>query len=133
MSSYDSFFDEFCKKVILLDGAIRFSGISNHLGQLVSTSYREVLVPLMTREETERYAIQAAIRAATRETFEAKIGELQYSVSRYARLVRATIPIKVAKKTKFLLLLSFDIDAEADSIISKKVWPAILDNKEYFI
>jgi hypothetical protein len=30
-------------------------------------------------------------------------------------------------------LLSFDVDAEADSIINKKVFPYIMDNKDYFL
>jgi hypothetical protein len=47
--------------------------------------------------------------------------------------VRATVPIKSSGKNKFLLLLSFDVDAEADSIINKKVFPYITDNKDYFL
>ncbi|SRR5690606_27740266 len=132
-SSKDDFLDDFCKHVLEKDHFIRFAGISNHLGHLMATAYREGLVPLMTHEETSRYAVQAAIRTATRETFETKMGELQFSISRYRRLVRATIPIKSSGKNKFLLLLTFDIDAEADSIINKKVLPYIMENKDYFM
>jgi uncharacterized membrane-anchored protein len=87
----------------------------------------------MTPEETARYAVQAAIRAATRETFETKIGELKFSISRYGKLVRATIPVKSSGKNKVLLLLSFDADAEADSIINKKILPYVTENKDYFL
>jgi hypothetical protein len=131
--SKDDFLESFCNDVIKKDHFIRFAGVSNHFGHLVATAYREGLTPLMTNEETSRYAVQAAIRAATRETFETKIGELQFSISRYSRLVRATIPIKSSGKNKFLLLLSFDIDAEADSIINKKVLPYVMQNKDYFM
>jgi hypothetical protein len=131
--SRDDFLESFCKGVLEKDHFIRFAGVSNHFGHLIATAYREGLVPLMTPEETARYAVQAAIRAATRETFESKIGELQFSISRYGRLVRATIPVKSSGKNKFLLLLSFDIDAEADSIINKKVLPYIIENKDYFM
>ena len=119
--------------MIKKDHFIRFAGVSTHFGHLVATAYREGLTPLMTHEETSRYAVQAAIRAATRETFETKIGELLFSISRYGRLVRATIPIKSSGKNKFLLLLSFDIDAEADSIINKKILPYVIQNKDYFM
>lgn len=132
-SDKDDFLESFCKGVLGKDHFIRFAGVSNHLGHLIATAYRKDLVPLMTVEETSRYAVQAAIRAATRETFESKIGELQFSISRYSRLVRATIPIKSSGKSRFLLLLSFDVDAEADSIINKKVFPYIMENKEYFL
>ena len=119
--------------MLLKDHFIRFAAVSNHFGHLIAIAYREGLAPLMTHEETSRYAVQAAIRAATRETFETRIGELQFSMSRYAKLVRATIPIKSSGKNKFLLLLSFDIDAEADSIINKKVMPFVTENKDYFM
>jgi hypothetical protein len=129
----DTFFENFCKGVLERDHFIRFAGVSNHLGHLVATAYRGGLAPLMTQDETARYAVQAAIRAATRETFETRIGELQFSISRYSKLVRATVPIKSSGKNKFLLLMSFDVDAEADSIINKKVFPYIMQNKDYFL
>jgi hypothetical protein len=105
MGDRDDFFETFCRGVLGKDHFIRFAAISNHLGHLVATSYRKDLVPLMTQDETARYSVQAAIRAATREAFETKIGELQFSISRYSRLVRATVPIKSSGKNKFLLLL----------------------------
>jgi hypothetical protein len=129
----DDFFENFCKEVLEKDHFIRFAAISNHLGHIVATAYRDSLVPLMTPEETARYAVQAAIRAATRETFETKIGELKFSISRYGKLVRATIPVKSSGKNKLLLLLSFDVDAEADSIINKKILPYVTENKDYFL
>ncbi|HXG07229.1 MAG TPA: hypothetical protein VNI77_07890 [Nitrososphaera sp.] len=132
-SSRDVFFEGFCKGVLEKDHFIRFAGIANHFGRLMAAAYREGLVPLMTPEETSRYAVQAAIRAATRETFQTKIGELQFSLSRYRRLVRATVPIKSSGNSKFLLLLTFDVDAEADSIINKKILPYIVENKDYFM
>jgi len=133
MGDKDDFFEGFCRGVLEKDHFIRFAGISNHLGHLVATAYRKDLVPLMTQEETARYSVQAAIRAATRDAFEARIGELKFSISRYAKLVRATIPIKSSGKSKFLLLLSFDVDAEADSIINKKISSYIMDSKDYFL
>ena len=133
MNDRDDFFESFCRGVLGKDHFIRFAAISNHLGHIVATAYRNDLKALMSPEETARYSVQAAIRAATRESFESKIGELRFSISRYAMLVRATVPIKSSGKSKFLLLLSFDVDAEADSIINKKVFPYILQHKDYFL
>lgn len=133
MPDKDDFFESFCRGVLERDSFIRFAAISNHLGHIVATAYRDNLVPLMSPEETARYSVQAAIRAATRESFETKIGELRFSISRYGKLVRATVPIKSSGKGKFLLLLSFDVDAEADSIINKKLYPYIIENRDYFL
>src|ERR671939_851993 len=83
-----------CKKILHLDNSIRFAGIANNLGSLVATAYRAGLTPLMDKQETSHYAIQAVLRATTREDFESKIGRLVYSLGKYEKLIRATIPIK---------------------------------------
>ncbi|MFL6346814.1 MAG: hypothetical protein ACJ72X_00770 [Nitrososphaeraceae archaeon] len=59
---------------------------------LVATAYRNDLTPLMDEQETSHYAIHV-LRATTREDFESKIGRLEYSIGKYERLIRATIPI----------------------------------------
>ena len=99
----------------------------------MATAYRQRLIPLMTQEDSSRAAAQAAIRAATRNKFKSKIGDLQFSLSRYEKLVRATVPIKNDEKTKFLLLLTFDIEAEADSIILNRILPYVAENNDFFL
>ena len=84
----------FCKEIQQLDNSIRFVGIANNLGSLIATSYRKGLIPLMNEQETSHYAIQVVLRAATREDFESKIGRLEYSIGKYERIIRATVPIR---------------------------------------
>jgi hypothetical protein len=60
-----------------MNKSIRFVGLANSLGTLLSTFYREGLSPLMTKEETQHYAIQAVLRAAIREDFISKLGRLK--------------------------------------------------------
>jgi hypothetical protein len=130
----DYYLQRLCKQLLNRDYFIRSAKIVDQIGHLIAAAYRQGLVPLMTSEESSRAAAQAAIRVATRNTFKSKIGEIQYSISRYTNLVRATVPIKDGtNKIRFLLLLTFDIDAEADSIILKKILPYIEYNKEYFL
>src|SRR5919202_6798537 len=85
--------ESFCREILDANQSVRFVGMANHLGSLIATVYRIGLVPLMTKEETSQYSIQAVLRAATREDFEAKIGRLEYSIGKYEKLIRATIPI----------------------------------------
>ena len=111
-----------CKKILHLDNSIRFAGIANNLGSLVATAYRAGLTPLMDKQETSHYAIQTVLRAATREDFESKIGRLVYSIGKYERLVRATIPINLYRnkgdESKFYyLLLSFDLNSNVMFLI----------------
>jgi hypothetical protein len=134
MAASDVFFESFCRQVLSRGYFIRSARIADHLGHIMAVAYRHGLIPLLTSEESSRAAAQAAIRAATWDRFKSKIGEIQYSISRYTDLVRAPVPIKDGrKKSMFLLLLTFDIDAEADSIILKKILPYLEDNKDYFL
>ncbi|HET7391837.1 MAG TPA: hypothetical protein VFJ51_13525 [Nitrososphaeraceae archaeon] len=134
MAAADDYLESFCKQILNRDYFIRSARIADRVGHLVAVAYRRELTPLLTSEESSRAAAQAAIRAATRDRFKSKIGEIQYSISRYTELVRATVPIKDGtKNSRFLLLLTFDIDAEADSIILKKIIPYLEENKDYFL
>ena len=104
----DYYLQNFCKQLLDRDYFIRSAKIVDNVGHMIAAAYRQGLIPLMTSEESLRAAAQAAIRAATRNTFKSKIGEIQYSISRYTNLVRATIPIKdKINKIRFLLLLTF--------------------------
>jgi hypothetical protein len=120
-----------CEKILQLDNSIRFVAVVNNLGSIISTEYRQNLMPLMTKEETSHYAIQAVLRAATREDFESKIGRLEYSIGKYERLIRVTVPIRFGgegreEENKFYyLLLSFDLKSEVIDVIENKVMPFI--------
>jgi hypothetical protein len=134
MAAADDYLESFCKQILNRDYFIRSARIADRVGHLVAVACGRGLTPLLTSEESSRAAAQAAIRAATRDRFKSKIGEIQYSISRYTELVRATVPIKDGtKNSRFLLLLTFDIDAEADSIILKKIIPYLEENKDYFL
>jgi hypothetical protein len=129
-----------CKQTLKADKSIRFAGIANNLGSLLATEYREGLVPLMTRQQTSQYAMEAVLRAAIREEFESTIGRLQYSIGKHEKLIHATVPVTFknlaydeSEDMKFYLLLSFDIDSDAKTVIDKKILPSIKENKQFFI
>jgi hypothetical protein len=132
-----------CKQIQQLDNSIRFVGIANNLGNLITTAYRNGLTPLMDEQETSHYAIQAVLRAATREDFESKIGRLEYSIGKYERLIRATVPIRFLSddeedddQSKFYyLLISFDLKKSAIviNVIEDKVMPYIEKKKDNFV
>src|SRR5919199_2129570 len=130
-SSTEEELDSLCKEILQLDNSIRFVGIANNLGRLVATAYRAGLTPLMDKQETSHYAIQTVLRAATREDFESKIGRLVYSIGKYERLIRATLPIKLSSSKEddesksYYLLLSFDLNFNVMDLIENKIIPFI--------
>ena len=129
-SSIEENLNNLCIEIQQLDNSIRFVGIANNLGSLVATAYRAGLTPLMDKQETSHYAIQTVLRAATREDFESKIGRLVYSIGKYERLIRATLPIKLSSSKEdesksYYLLLSFDLNSNVIDVIENKVMPFI--------
>jgi hypothetical protein len=56
---------------------------------------------------------------STRRLMEAKLGKTIYSITFYEKVKRAVIPI--GKDGDFILLLSFDNEADHDSIIHNKI------------
>jgi hypothetical protein len=130
-------FSKICREIIEMDESIRFAGIANKMGSLITTIYQEGIIPLMTKEETSQYALRAVVRATTREDFEIKLGRLQYSLGKYEKLIRVTIPIPSItttsdedSKSKFYLLVTLDIGSDSTSIIERKILPHIELRKE---
>jgi len=129
------FFQEFCDKVIALDKSIRFAAIADEDGKLMATAERKGLKGLLTSEERAQYAITAATRQYTRLRWEYLLGRINYAMSHYAKLIRATIPIADANsRLSYVLLLSFDVDAEnVHDVIMKKIIPLVRKNMSKFM
>ena len=54
---------------------------------------------------------------------EAKLGKTIYSITFYEKVKRAVIPI--GKNSDFILMVSFDNEADHDSIIRNKIMPLV--------
>jgi hypothetical protein len=110
-----------CKSILALDDSIRFVAVANKLGTVDAAEYRTGLNPLLTKEETKQYAMQAVTRASLREDFTPKLGRFEYSVGKYSNLVRAIIPFDEGENKQTYLLLSFDVGSDAVKIIENKI------------
>ena len=91
----DEYFQNFCREIVKKHYFIRSAAIADNVGHFMATACRQRLIPLMTQEDSSRAAAQAAIRAATRNKFKSKIRELQFSLSRYEKLVRARFQLRM--------------------------------------
>jgi hypothetical protein len=130
------FFQEFCDMVITLDKSIRFAGIADEDGQLMATAERKSLKPLLNPEERAQYAITAATRQHTRLRWEYLLGKINYAMSNYAKLIRATIPIADENsRLYYVLLLSFDVEEgqSVHDVIMQKIIPVVRKNTDKFL
>jgi len=112
---------DFCKQILELDKTIGFAGIVDNLGILVMAEYRNELLPLLSRQELESSVMQEAMNMAARKGMETSLGKIIYTFSLYEKLKRATIPLSNPKD--HMLVVLFDIKAEHESIILKKILP----------
>jgi hypothetical protein len=60
---------------------------------------------------------------STRRLMEPKLGKTLYSIAFYEKVKRAVIPI--GKDGDFILVVSFDNEADPDPIIRNKIMPLI--------
>ena len=118
-----SLFEDVCQNIIDLDKAIRFAGITHIMGTIIYAKYRTGLVPLLTQQETIESVEHSVLRMSTRKLMEAKLGKILYSITFYEKVKRAVLPI--GKNGDFILIVSFDNEADHDSIIHNKIIPLI--------
>jgi hypothetical protein len=124
------FFNSFCKSTLAKDKSIRWVGVVNKNGVILTQKTREGTKLLLTEEENEEYASSAIARQKTRGKFESKIGKMMYAYGRYEKLHRATIPIN----KDYYLLVTLDVEEKNfDSVIMDKIVPLIEQNKSRFI
>ena len=118
-SSQPSIFEEFCQLILGLDDSIRFVGIATLTGAVLATKYRANLVPLLTEEESASSIKSSVWRMESRRAIEEKLGKTLYVIATYEKIRRATIP--VGEEGQSILIVSFDSESDAESIIRKKI------------
>ncbi len=124
------FFNSFCNGVLATDKSIRWVGLVNKNGVILSQKVREGVKLLLTEEENEEYAASAIARQKTRGKFESKIGKMVYAFGKYDRLLRATVPMN----ENYYMLITFDIEEKNfDSVIMDRIVPLLYENKSRLI
>ena len=118
-----SIFEEFCQLILGADESIRFVGIATINGAILATKYRANLVPLLTQEETASSIKYSVWRVESRRVLEEKLGKTLYVIATYEKIKRATIP--VGQDGQSILIISFDIESDVDSIIRNKILTVI--------
>ncbi|MFQ5941716.1 MAG: hypothetical protein ACE5KA_08480 [Nitrososphaerales archaeon] len=111
--------DDFCHGILKLDKTVRFAAVADRYGKIIAEEYREGSSHLLSKEEEGLSVLQGAIRMGSRKPMMPKLGRLLYTFSVYEKVKRATIPLS----NQTVLMVSFDMDANPDSIVSKKILP----------
>jgi hypothetical protein len=118
--------EKICSEILELDSSIRFAAIANKMGKLVAAKVNLGVKVLLTTEEIEANIVKAVLRMKTREDYEEKLGRTIYTFALYEKVKRASIAL--SKGDHSLLMVSFEVAADHESIILHKILPKI---KEY--
>ncbi len=127
MVNNNSEFKGLCDKIIDTDSRIRFVGIADKHGIILTKGERKDIVPLLNDEETEQYAITASTRQYTRLRWQNILGKLHYTCSLYEKILRITIPItNQNNRLEFLMILTLDPDIDDfDDLVMRKLMSPI--------
>jgi hypothetical protein len=115
--------DELCKQILRSDDSIRFVGLADKYGKQVAANYRDGLIPYLNQTESEIYSVDAVMRMNSRKEMESRLGKVIYSFTLYEKLKRATI--YTGNIDYPVLMTSFDIQSDHDSIILNKIIPIV--------
>lgn len=120
-------FSSLCNKLVGMDSRIRFVGVADKHGMILTTAERAGIIPLLNAEETEQYAITASTRQYTRLRWQDLLGKLNYTCSLYEKILRITVPITNQKnRLEYLLIFTLDPNTEDfDYLIMEKAIPII--------
>lgn len=127
MEKYVTEFKNLCNEIVEIDSRIRFIGLADKHGIILTTAERKGIIPLLSDEETEQYAITASTRQYTRLRWQDILGKLNYTCSLYEKILRITIPITNQKnRLEYLLIFTLDPDTnDFDYLITEKAIPLI--------
>lgn len=110
-------YDEKCKK-LLDEKEIRFAGIINECGKLISGGFKEGLTPLEDDETKLQSFMEFVSKVSIRKEFDESLGPINYLAARRDKAVLVSFPFPVSK---ILLLISAEPTADIENLAAKVV------------
>ena len=83
------------------------------------------MIPLLTECQSDLSVIESIIRMNTRRDLQSQIGKPIYSFTLYENIKRTTISLD--NKDYPILMVSFDTEADHESVILNKIIPFVKD------
>jgi len=103
---------------LLAEPVIRFAGILNDEGTLISGGFKEGLVPLEKDEDKLKSFMEFVSKASIRKEFDQSLGPINYLAARRDKAVLVSFPFPI---TKIVLLISAEPTADIEKLAQKVV------------
>ena len=110
-------YDEKCQK-ILREEEIRFAGIINDVGTLVSGGFKKEITPLEDDEAKLKSFMEFVSKVSIRKEYDQSLGPINYLAARRDKAVLVSFPFPVSK---FVLLISANPSVDIEQLATKVV------------
>ena len=110
-------YDEKCKKLLEEDD-IRFAGIIDNHGKIVSGGFKKNLKPLEADESKLNAFMEFISKISIRNEYDESLGPINYLAARRNKAVLVSFPFPVSK---FVLLISANPSVDIEELASKVV------------
>ena len=104
---------QLCDEILKMDSKIRAAAIYDE--GICYHKMQDGLKSYLTPEETEISLAQAVYRWASRKKMASKIGQPIYSMAKYERIYRVTVPVGKAG----VILVSTELNSNLEEIVEK--------------
>ncbi len=119
-------YSDLASEILLMNKAIRYCGMVDRFGRILTQAHRKDLNPKLTERDWQRRALHLAMRYSSKRSWERKLGNLHYTLSKYDVLVMTIIELA----EHHLLILSFDPDTKnIDYVLENAVMPLLEENR----
>jgi len=120
MSSSDTTLKLYGEKcdLLLLESEIRFAGIVDKDGQLISGGFKKGLTPYEGDETKLQSFLDFVSKASIRKEFDESLGPINYLAARRDKAVLVSFPFPI---TQILLLISAEPSANIENLAKKVV------------
>lgn len=110
-------YDEKCEQ-LLKENEIRFAGIINDQGKLISGGFKKGITPLEGDETKLQSFMEFVSKISIRKEFDQSLGPINYLAARRDKAVLISFPFPVSK---IILLISAEPSVDIENIAKKVV------------
>ncbi|MEX0855290.1 MAG: DUF6659 family protein [Nitrosopumilaceae archaeon] len=110
-------YDDKCKK-LLEEDEIRFAGIINEVGTLVSGGFKKEITPLEEDKAKLKSFMEFVAKVSIRKEYDQTLGPINYLAARRDKAVLVSFPFPVSK---FVLLISANPSVDIEKLATKVV------------
>ena len=101
------------EEIIQSNSAIRFTAVCGNFGTITEKLQRDGVSLLLSEKDTEKLVDEAIHSWKTRRKYAQKIGEGQYAMAVYGKIIRLTIPLNEDQ----ILLVTLDNILESPKLV----------------